>query len=147
MAEPKETKTKPIVYLQRSETFSACHRLHSPYLTDHENSSVFGKCNNPHGHGHNYKVEVTLRGPVDPVTGMVLNVVDLKKYIEEAIMSILDHKNIDKEVPFFKDHVSSLENIAVFIWQGMKEKVGELLYEIRVHETEKNVGWYRGENE
>ncbi|CAL1529702.1 unnamed protein product [Lymnaea stagnalis] len=76
---------------------------------------------------------------------MVINIVDLKMYIEEAIMSVLDHKNIDQEVPYFKDHVSTMENIAVFIWNSIKEKVGGLLYEVKVHETDKNIGWYRGE--
>uniref|UniRef100_A0A0B6YE78 6-pyruvoyltetrahydropterin synthase n=1 Tax=Arion vulgaris TaxID=1028688 RepID=A0A0B6YE78_9EUPU len=139
------SKLMPLVYVQRSESFSACHRLHSPYLSDEENSVLYGKCNHEHGHGHNYKVEVTLRGPVDPVTGMVINIVDLKKWMKDAIMTVLDHRNLDKDVPFFKTHVSSMENITVFIWESMKEKLGNLLYEIRVHETDHNIAWYRGE--
>ncbi|GFS24277.1 6-pyruvoyl tetrahydrobiopterin synthase [Elysia marginata] len=82
---------------------------------------------------------------VDPVNGMVLNLTDLKHYIEEAIMSVLDHKNIDKDVPYFKSCVSTMENISVFIWENMKKRVGDLLYEIRVYETDKNISWYRGE--
>ncbi|BFZ01056.1 hypothetical protein BsWGS_04095 [Bradybaena similaris] len=136
---------RPVVYIQRSETFSACHRLHSSQLSDEENLALFGKCNHPHGHGHNYKVEVTLRGPVDPVTGMVINIVDLKQFMEEAIMSVLDHRNLDKDVPFFKSQVSTMENITVFIWNSMKGKLGDLLYEIKVHETDKNIAWYRGD--
>ncbi|CAG5131036.1 unnamed protein product [Candidula unifasciata] len=136
---------RPVVYIQRSESFSACHRLHSRHLSNADNAALYGKCNHPNGHGHNYKVKVTLKGPVDPVTGMVINIVDLKQYIQEAIMSVLDHKNVDKDVPFFKHQVSSMENITVFIWNSMKAKLGDLLYEIKVHETDHNVAWYRGE--
>ncbi|XP_005106705.2 6-pyruvoyl tetrahydrobiopterin synthase [Aplysia californica] len=140
-----EQQESPVVFIQRIESFSACHRLHSPYLSDEENKALFGKCNSPNGHGHNYKVEVTLKGPIDPATGMVINITELKKYIEEAIMSVLDHKNIDKDVPYFKSNVSTMENIAVFIWDNMKKNLGNLLYEIKLHETDKNVTWYRGE--
>ncbi|XP_046354869.2 6-pyruvoyl tetrahydrobiopterin synthase-like isoform X1 [Haliotis rufescens] len=138
----------PIVYISRTESFSACHRLHSNKLTDEENAKVFGKCNNPNGHGHNYKVEVVLRGPVDPVTGMVFNLVDLKKYMAEGVMAIVDHKHLDKDVPYFKDVVSSAENIAVYIWDQLKSRLPDnLLYEVKVHETDKNVTFYRGETE
>ncbi|GFN82410.1 6-pyruvoyl tetrahydrobiopterin synthase [Plakobranchus ocellatus] len=136
---------RPVVYLQRIQSFSACHRLHSTKLSDTENLALYDKCNHPNGHGHNYKVEVTLKGPVDPVNGMVCNLTDLKRYIEDAIMSVLDHKNIDKDVPYFKNHVSTMENISVFIWENMKQHLGDLLYEIRVYETDKNISWYRGE--
>ncbi|CAH1796418.1 unnamed protein product [Owenia fusiformis] len=129
----------PVVYISRSETFSACHRLHSPLLSDEENRNIFGKCNNVNGHGHNYKVEVILKGKVDPVTGMVLNLVDLKQYINKGVMDVLDHKNIDKDVPYFKSRVSTAENIAVFIWSQLKKLLPEgLLYEVKLYETEKN---------
>jgi len=137
---------QPIVYISRTDCFSACHRLHSPFLSDEENKNTFGKCNNPNGHGHNYKVEVILRGPVDPVNGMVFNLTDLKQYINEAIMDVLDHKNIDKDVPYFKDVVSTTENVAVFIWDSLAKRLPTgMLYEIKVHETDKNVIFYRGE--
>ena len=71
LSDPEEVSKGPIVYVSRTESFSACHRLHCPSFSDKENKKVFGKCNNPNGHGHNYKVEVTLRGPVDPKTGNV----------------------------------------------------------------------------
>ncbi|XP_060572085.1 6-pyruvoyl tetrahydrobiopterin synthase-like [Ruditapes philippinarum] len=137
---------KPVVYISRTDSFSACHRLHSKELSAEENQKIFGKCNNPNGHGHNYKVEVTLRGPVDPVTGMVLNLTDLKAYMEKAFMSTLDHKNLDLDVDHFKDKVSTAENIAVYIWERMAEQLQPgLLYEVKVHETEKNITIYRGE--
>ncbi|KAJ0060673.1 hypothetical protein NL108_016871, partial [Boleophthalmus pectinirostris] len=72
-----------------------------PALSDEENKKVYGKCNNPNGHGHNYKVEVTVRGKIDAKTGMVMNLTDLKRCIEDVIMTPLDHKNLDKDVPYF----------------------------------------------
>lgn len=138
---------KPVVYISRTEEFSACHRLHSLLLTDEENREVFGKCNNPNGHGHNYKLEVILKGEVDPATGMVINLVHLKQYINEAVMEIMDHKHLDKDVQYFRDNVSTTENVAVYIWNNIKARLPkpELLYEIKVHETGKNTVFYRGE--
>ncbi|KAI1230724.1 6-pyruvoyl tetrahydrobiopterin synthase, partial [Lamprotornis superbus] len=83
-----------------------CHAClsHSKSLSDEENLKLFGKCNNPNGHGHNYKVVVTVRGEIDPVSGMVMNLTDLKEYMQEAIMEPLDHKNLDKDVPYFSEH-------------------------------------------
>ncbi|XP_051795091.1 6-pyruvoyl tetrahydrobiopterin synthase isoform X3 [Acanthochromis polyacanthus] len=118
----------------------------SVHLTDKENKEVYGKCNNPNGHGHNYKVEVTVRGKIDPVTGMVMNLTDLKKCIEEVIMIPLDHKNLDKDVPFFASVVSTTENVAVYIWDNMAKVLPpNLLYEIKIYETDKNIVVYRGE--
>lgn len=136
----------PVVYITRVENFSACHRLHSLQLDEKENEALFGKCNNPNGHGHNYKVEVTLKGPIDPVTGMVMNIMDLKVFMQKAIMETLDHRNIDKDVPYFKDKVSTTENLAVFIWVELQKHLpANLLFEVKIHETEKNVVCYRGD--
>uniref|UniRef100_A0A3B3RDP7 6-pyruvoyl tetrahydrobiopterin synthase n=1 Tax=Paramormyrops kingsleyae TaxID=1676925 RepID=A0A3B3RDP7_9TELE len=127
-------------YITRVESFSACHRLHNKSLSDEENKKIFGKCNNPHGHGHNYK------GQIDHVTGMVMNLTDLKRYIEEAVMIPLDHKNLDKEVPYFENVVSTTENLAVYIWDRLLKLLPPgLLYEIKIHETDKNIVVYRGE--
>lgn len=135
-----------IGYITRVQSFSACHRLHSKELSDEENKKIFGKCNNPNGHGHNYKVEVTVRGKIDRRTGMVMNLTDLKQYIEEAIMIPLDHKNLDKDVPYFADVVSTTENVAVYIWDSLAKLLPpNLLYEIKMHETDKNIVVYRGE--
>ncbi|KAM6400424.1 6-pyruvoyl tetrahydrobiopterin synthase isoform 2-T2 [Rhynochetos jubatus] len=113
--------------LSRTVSFSASHRLHSKSLSDEENLKLFGKCNNPNGHGHNYKVIVTVRG-------------------EEAIMKPLDHKNLDKDVPYFAEVVSTTENVAVFIWENLKKllPVGTL-YKVKVYETEQNIVVYKGE--
>uniref|UniRef100_A0A1L8DZF6 6-pyruvoyl tetrahydrobiopterin synthase n=1 Tax=Nyssomyia neivai TaxID=330878 RepID=A0A1L8DZF6_9DIPT len=137
----------PVVYLTRKEKFSACHRLHSPQLDDEENSRIYGKCNNLHGHGHNYTVEVTIGGPLDPITGMVMNISDLKVYMDKGIMQKLDHKNLDKDLDAFKDIPSTTENLAVYIWNNLRKLLPqpELLYEVRIEETDKNSVIYRGE--
>ncbi|XP_074476840.1 6-pyruvoyl tetrahydrobiopterin synthase isoform X1 [Sebastes fasciatus] len=133
-------------YITRIQNFSACHRLHSVHLSDEDNKRVYGKCNNPNGHGHNYNVEVTVRGKIDGVTGMVMNLTDIKRCIEDVIMTPLDHKNLDKDVPYFSTVVSTTENLAVYIWDNMvKVLPPNLLYEIKIHETDKNVVVYRGE--
>ncbi|XP_032393991.1 6-pyruvoyl tetrahydrobiopterin synthase [Etheostoma spectabile] len=135
-----------IGHITRAQSFSACHRLHSIHLSDEENKRVYGKCNNPNGHGHNYKVEVTVRGKIDSLTGMVMNLTDLKRCIEEVIMVPLDHKNLDKDVPYFANVVSTTENVAVYIWDNMvKVLPSNLLYEIKIHETDNNIVIYRGE--
>jgi len=138
---------QPLVYLTRRETFSACHRLHSKALSDESNREVFGKCNNPNGHGHNYTVEVTVRGRPDPNTGMVINITDLKKVIQAEVMQILDHKNIDLDVPWFADRISTAENIAVFIWQSLSPSLpsNAHLDQVKLWETEKNIVVYKGE--
>ncbi|XP_014666320.1 PREDICTED: 6-pyruvoyl tetrahydrobiopterin synthase-like isoform X2 [Priapulus caudatus] len=117
----------PVLYVTRIESFSACHRLNSSQLGEKDNQDIFGKCNNPNGHGHNYKVEVTVKG-------------------KEAVMATLDHKNIDKDVPYFKDIVSTTENVAVYIWKGLEKLLPpNTLYKIKIHETDKNVVCYKGE--
>uniref|UniRef100_A0A9J7YTA3 6-pyruvoyl tetrahydrobiopterin synthase n=2 Tax=Cyprinus carpio TaxID=7962 RepID=A0A9J7YTA3_CYPCA len=118
----------------------------SKSLSDEENKRIFGKCNNPNGHGHNYTVEVTVRGKIDKNTGMVMNLTDLKEYIEEAIMKPFDHKNLDLDVPYFADVVSTTENLSVFIWDSMVKLLPpDSLHEIRIYETDKNIVVYRGE--
>ncbi|XP_058059893.1 6-pyruvoyl tetrahydrobiopterin synthase [Anopheles bellator] len=138
---------RPHIYLTRKECFSASHRLHSPFLSDEANREVYGKCNNPNGHGHNYTVEVSVYGPVDSKTGMVMNITDLKKAMEQAIMKKLDHRNLDKDVAYFKNLPSTTENVAIFIWDSLKLLMAkpELLYEVKIYETDKNSVVYRGE--
>ena len=145
------SKAEHIAYLTRKETFSACHRLHSKHLSDLENKTVFDKCNNPNGHGHNYVVEVTMKGKINPRTGMVINISDLKKMMNTAIMEPLDHKNIDKDVSYFSNGiVSTVENIAVYVWKNIEQLLSEseftaALDNVKIWETEKNIVVYRGE--
>jgi len=133
----------PRVYLKRREHFSACHRLHSDLLSDEENVQIFGKCNNKNGHGHNYNIEITVAGEIDPRTGMVMNLTDLKQYIKEAVLDVLDHKSLDLDVPAFKGTISTTENLAVFIWNSLCPKMAKgMLYEVIIHETENNIVIY-----
>lgn len=144
-----------LVYLTRRETFSASHRLHSVDLSAEENARVFGKCNNRNGHGHNYVVEVTVRGRPDPRTGMVMNLTDLKQIIHGTVMKQLDHKNIDLDVDYFRETraVSTTENLVVYVWKCvnacLKERGRDLegvaLHEIKMWESDKNIVVYRGE--
>ncbi|XP_055385641.1 6-pyruvoyl tetrahydrobiopterin synthase [Condylostylus longicornis] len=138
----------PVALLTRKEIFSACHRLHSPHLSNEENAEIFGKCNNLNGHGHNYVVEVSVRGPIDMRTGMVMNITELKEAMKIVIFENLDHKNLDKDVPFFKSVPSTTENVAIFIWDNLKKvlKQPELLFQVKIHETNNNIVSYRGQH-
>lgn len=131
---------KGFVYLRRRMVFCAAHRMVHPELDD----SVFGKCANLHG--HNYVVEVVVRGKVHPQTGFVTDIKKLKELMEEKIMAVLDHKNIDADVPHFRNLVQSAENICIFIWQQLEGKIpdGAELYCVRLHETENNLVEYYG---
>ncbi|KAI1291088.1 6-pyruvoyl tetrahydrobiopterin synthase [Halotydeus destructor] len=135
------------VFLTRIESFCAAHRLHSSQLSNEDNSRIFGKCNNPAGHGHNYKLEVTVRGLPDLITGMVINIADLKIVIKEQVLDLLDHKNIDKDVDWFRDNsiVSTAENICSFIWQQLVDTLPNQvkLHSIKLYETDKNVAEMR----
>nr|XP_033784630.1 6-pyruvoyl tetrahydrobiopterin synthase [Geotrypetes seraphini] len=134
-----------LIRISKSVTVSASHRLHSKSLSDEENKKLYGKCNNPNGHGHNYKVVVTLQGKVDPITGMVMNLTDLKQYMEKAIMEPLDHKNLDKDVPYFANVVSTVENVAVFVWKSLQKYLPPgLLYKVKIDETDSNSVVYMG---
>jgi 6-pyruvoyltetrahydropterin/6-carboxytetrahydropterin synthase len=136
----------PIVYVTRRATFSSAHRLHSPKLSDGENQRIFGKCNNPNGHGHNYVIEVTLRMPMDASTGMAINLVDLKDAIEEHVCSALDHKHLELDTPYFKDLPSTAENLSVVAWRLLEPHLPKgSLHEVRIRETENNTAFYRGE--
>ncbi len=136
----------PVVYLSRRATFSASHRLHSDQLSDEENRDLFGKCNNPNGHGHNYEIEATLRGEIDPQTGIVVNLTDLKAALQECIVDLMDHRHLNLDVAQFRQLNPTAENIAVVCWQLLKPRVPPgTLYEVVVRETENNLVRYRGE--
>ncbi len=134
------------VYLTRREIFSASHRLHAPQLSDSENQRLFEKCNHIHGHGHNYTLEVTVTGPVEPVTGLVFNLSDLKTAIDQAIFQKVDHKHLNLDVAEFKNLNPTVENMTVVFWKWLEAHLpAGLLYEVKVYETENNVAVYRGE--
>jgi 6-pyruvoyltetrahydropterin/6-carboxytetrahydropterin synthase len=125
-----------MIYVTRRAEFSASHYYHNPALSPDENRRLFGKCNNPHGHGHNYTLEVTVAGEVDPVTGMVLDLKDLKQLLESEVMELMDHRFLNEEVPVFRTVIPTTENIAIEIWRRLapKLRLGQL-HRIRLYET------------
>jgi 6-pyruvoyltetrahydropterin/6-carboxytetrahydropterin synthase len=136
----------PIVYLSRRLVFSASHRLHSPQLSDAENQRIFGKCNQPNGHGHNYVLEVVVRGEVDAKTGMVINLTDLKRTIADTIEAEMDHRHLNLDCPSLKGINPTTENLVVVFWKLLSARLPSgMLHELRLHETENNVAIYRGE--
>jgi 6-pyruvoyltetrahydropterin/6-carboxytetrahydropterin synthase len=136
----------PLAYLTRKTTFSASHRMHNPELSDQENREIFGKCNNPNGHGHNYTLEVTVKGEIDPRTGMVMSLAELKRVIEEAVIQPMDHRHLNLDVPAMQGINPTAENLAVVFWGLLEQRLppGSLV-EVRLHETENNLVAYRGE--
>jgi len=125
-----------MIYLTRRAEFSASHFYHSPALSAEENRRIFGKCNNPHGHGHNYTLEVTVAGEIDPTTGMVLDLKELKKVLESEVLDLMDHRFLNKEVPAFAAKIPTTENIAVEIWKLLAPKLSfGKLHRIRLYET------------
>ena len=125
-----------MIYVTRRAEFSASHFYHNPDLSEEENRRIFGKCANPHGHGHNYTLEVTVAGDINPTTGMVMDLKDLKKLLEAEVLELMDHKFLNKEVPVFTTKLPTTENIAVEIWKLIQPKlrVGQL-HRIKLYET------------
>lgn len=111
------------IQLTRVVRFSAAHRYHSDELSDEENRAVFGKCNSPHGHGHEYRLEVTVSGEVDPVTGMVINLADLDRILKQEIVERFDHRFLNYDVEHFSRVVPTCENIAVYVHALLIEKL------------------------
>lgn len=112
----------PMVRLSQKFEFSASHRLHNPSFTEERNRTAFGKCNNPHGHGHNYELQVTLRGVPDEKTGLLIDVPRFESIVNEAVIQRFDHKNLNVEVPEFGDLNPSVENIAATIYRLLKPR-------------------------
>jgi 6-pyruvoyltetrahydropterin/6-carboxytetrahydropterin synthase len=135
------------VELGRRYRFAASHRLHSPHLGEAENRRVFGKCNNPYGHGHNYVVEISLSGDVDPATGMIANLADLDAFVERRVLQEFDLKSLNKDVPAFHEKVPTTENLCIEIFQRLKTFPTAKLERVRVEETGKNSFEYAGDNQ
>lgn len=127
----------------RSYVFSAAHRLHSPQLSDAENQAIYGKCNNPNGHGHNYTLEVRVGGTVDAATGMVIDMLQLDRTVR-ALLDTLDHKHLDREVAGFAEHTSTAEHLVVYLWDALAPRLEGRLRHLRLWETKKNVFEYEG---
>jgi 6-pyruvoyltetrahydropterin/6-carboxytetrahydropterin synthase len=131
--------------LTRRYRFSASHRLHSPELTDHRNREIYGKCNHPYGHGHDYVLDVSVEGPLDAATGRIVDLETLDSLVAREILEPFEHKNLNVEVDAFRQVVPTTENLAVEIhrrlnmaWGSAFAHPGPCLEKIRIEETKRN---------
>jgi 6-pyruvoyltetrahydropterin/6-carboxytetrahydropterin synthase len=135
--------------ISKKVEFSASHICRSAQLSDAENERIYGSAANPLSHGHNYIVEVAIEGEPDPVTGMILDLKRLKDVLEERVLSVYDHRLLNREVAAFEKLVPTVENIAIDIWSRIEPHVDAAgrahLYSVRVHETNELFVEYRGE--
>lgn len=138
-----------MIYITRREEFSASHRLHNPEMSDEENRRVYGICNNPNGHGHNYAVEVRVCGPIPPRTGMVMDLKQLKDILDREVIAKVDHKHLNFDVPFLEGVIPTAENVAVVFWNilepALRKEVGAKLDRIRLYESRSNYIDYYGQ--
>ncbi len=130
----------------RKERFNSAHRLRNPEWSEETNNAVFGKCNNPNYHGHNYDLIVEVRGPIDPQTGYVIDMKILSDIIKYEVTERYDHRNLNLDVPEFKDLNPTAENIAVVIWNRLRSRLDtRYTLKIRLYETERNFVEYDGQ--
>jgi 6-pyruvoyltetrahydropterin/6-carboxytetrahydropterin synthase len=137
-----------MIYIERTESFSAAHQLYNPRWSEEQNDAVFGKCANRAYHGHNFKLTVVVKGEVNPDTGFVLNLVDLKQVMMDHVIDHVDHKNLNVDVPFLAGQLPSTENLAIAFWSILAPRIADLgavLHCIRLRETDKNAVEYYGE--
>jgi 6-pyruvoyltetrahydropterin/6-carboxytetrahydropterin synthase len=135
------------IELGRRYRFAASHRLHSSHLSEEENYRVFGKCNNPHGHGHNYVLELSLSGKIDPTTGMIANLADLDAFVEQQVLEEFDHHSLNEDVAAFRDKVPTTENLCIEIFHRLKKFPHARLERVRIQETGNNSFEYAGNTE
>ena len=124
-----------MIYLTRKCEFSASHYYHNPQWTEDENLRVFGKCANLNGHGHNYTLELTVKGEIDPATGFVVDLKQLKEILNREVVDAMDHRHLNKEVPEFATKIPTTENIAIAVWQRLNDKLKVAkLHRVRLYE-------------
>lgn len=135
----------PTVTVTRRLKFNAAHRVHNPAFSDEENSRIFGKCNNVYGHGHNYTLDVSVAGEVDPNTGYVFDLSRLKELATREVVDVVDHHNLNIDVPFMRDVIPTAENMIVQFWRILEGKItpGRLV-RLVLWETENNYVEYDG---
>jgi 6-pyruvoyltetrahydropterin/6-carboxytetrahydropterin synthase len=131
--------------LTRRYHFAASHRLHRPNFSASENERIYGKCSNPYGHGHNYSLEVTVSGAVDPATGMVANLGELDPFVEREVVEAFDHKYLNEEVAEFAAEVPTAENMCREIYRRLRNFPAARLERVRIEETSKNSFEFDGE--
>ena len=135
-----------MIYLTRKAEFSASHHYHNPEFSAEENQRIFGKCNNPNGHGHNYALEVTVKGEVDPKSGFVVDLKEMKEIMNREVIDAMDHRYLNKEVPEFARQIPTSENIAIAIWKRLEPKLKVAkLHRVRVYEMQDLFVDYYGE--
>lgn len=132
------------IELGRRYKFSASHRLHSELMSAEENERVYGKCNNPHGHGHNYVLEVRVSGEVDPATGMITNLSDLDEFVKREVIERFDQKSMNEDMPEFRGKVPTTEIVCMEIFERLKKFPQARLERVRVEETGNNAFEYAG---
>ncbi|MCL5005543.1 MAG: 6-carboxytetrahydropterin synthase [Acidobacteria bacterium] len=139
-----------MVFLTRRYRFSAAHRLHNEALSTEENARLYGKCNNPYGHGHNYTVEVTVCGPIDASTGMLIDLETLDRIVEQEILERFDHAHLNLDVANFKGRVPTTENLCVeifnLLWDKLNGRGLARLEKVRLEETSSNFVEYMGQS-
>jgi 6-pyruvoyltetrahydropterin/6-carboxytetrahydropterin synthase len=135
-----------MIYLTRKAEFSASHHYHNPEFSAEENQRIFGKCNNPNGHGHNYTLEVTVKGDVDPKSGFVVDLKQMKEIMNREVIDAMDHRYLNKEVPEFATQIPTTENIAIAVWKRLEPKLKVAkLHRVRVYEMQDLFVDYYGE--
>jgi 6-pyruvoyltetrahydropterin/6-carboxytetrahydropterin synthase len=132
------------ISITRRYRFAASHRLHSPEFSEEENRRLYGKCDSPYGHGHNYVLQVTLTGPVDAQTGMVANLGELDPFVERHVIEAFDHKYLNEDVPEFRACVPTTENVCREIYRRLEQFPAARLERVRIEETSKNSFEYEG---
>jgi 6-pyruvoyltetrahydropterin/6-carboxytetrahydropterin synthase len=143
-----EITSAKLVYITRRERFNAAHKLWNPNWGAEKNHEVFGKCANENWHGHNYELFVTVKGTPSTETGCVMDLKILSGIINEKVIDVIDHKNLNLDVAFMEGKIASTENLAIGIWQQIQadvEKHSCKLHKVRLHETENNYAEYYGD--
>jgi 6-pyruvoyltetrahydropterin/6-carboxytetrahydropterin synthase len=135
----------PRCSVTRRVHFNAAHRVHNPSFSEEWNRKTFGVCNNPNYHGHNYELELTVTGEIDPDTGYVLDLNILKDIAQEHLLAHLDHKNLNLDVPWFRELIPTSENIALVCWRELRKRLPDTLaLRLRLWETPRNYVDYEG---
>jgi 6-pyruvoyltetrahydropterin/6-carboxytetrahydropterin synthase len=136
-----------MVFVTRQLKFSSAHRLYNPEYTFDKNEDIYDKCNNYHGHGHNYTLEVTVAGKPDPQTGYVIDLKKLKKIMNDEVVSKVDHKHLNFDVEFLRGIIPTVENLVYVFWQILEPKITDgKLYKIKLYETDTSYVEYYGED-
>jgi len=135
----------PVRIVKRTR-FCAAHRLFNPSFSEEKNREIFGTCANPNGHGHNYVLEVTVHGDLDPQTGMVINFTQLSEIVSNEVVKELDHKNLNLDVPWLDGVIPTLENLTLKIWERLQKALPDgKLHSVRLSESEDNYAVYDGD--